>query len=290
MVQKDYYQILEIDEDASQQQIKEAYRRLALQYHPDRNKGNPAAIEKMKGINEAYAILSEPGKRSEYDTLRQKFGSFAYQRFRENYSDEDIFRGSDINQIFDELAKMFSGFRSADQIFREFYGPVYQTFEFRRPGFFGKGFVFFGSFGRGYGQRYRGGQRRFDRMEVPPVFPSFPLTGILNKLAKYALKKKWGIEVPEKGKNLYDVIYISPEIVQSGGKIKYFHRKKSENLMVKIPPHIAEGKQIRLKGMGERGSGGEEPGDLYLEILIRKPLTPKIGKFIEAVRNLVNIK
>lgn len=184
MNQKDYYQILEIDENTSQQQIKEAYRKLAFQYHPDRNKKNPSVIERMKEINEAYAILSEPEKRSEYDALRQKFGSFAYQRFRENYSDEDIFRGSNINQIFDELAKMFSGFRNADQIFREFYGPMYQTFEFRRPGFLGRGFVFFGSFGRGYGQRYRGGQRRFNRMEVPSGFTGFPLTGILNKLAK----------------------------------------------------------------------------------------------------------
>lgn len=89
---------------------------------------------------------------------------------------------------------------------------------------------------------------------------------------------------------MYDVIYISPEIVQSGWRIKYFHRKNSRNLMVKIPPHIAEGKRIRLKGMGEPGSGGEEPGDLYLEILIRETLALKIEKFVKVVRNWVKSK
>ena len=63
MQQKDYYKILEVDENATQQQIKEAYRKLAFQYHPDRNKDNPSAVEKMKEINEAYSVLSNPQKR-----------------------------------------------------------------------------------------------------------------------------------------------------------------------------------------------------------------------------------
>ena len=64
---RDYYQILGVSEDASQEQIKAAYRRLAFQYHPDRNKEDTAAAEKMKEINEAYAILSNQAKRKEYD-------------------------------------------------------------------------------------------------------------------------------------------------------------------------------------------------------------------------------
>ena len=63
MAQRDYYEILGLDRDASPHKIKEAYRKLAFQYHPDRNKGNPAALEKMKEINEAYAVLSDPEKR-----------------------------------------------------------------------------------------------------------------------------------------------------------------------------------------------------------------------------------
>ena len=105
MVQGDYYQILGVGGHSTQQQIKDAYRKLALQYHPDRNKGNPGAAEKMKKINEAYAVLSDPGKRREYDALRQQYGSFAYDRFRQGYSEQDIFRGSDINQIFEDRVR-----------------------------------------------------------------------------------------------------------------------------------------------------------------------------------------
>jgi curved DNA-binding protein len=72
MNQKDYYQILEVEKEASSQKIKEAYRRLAFQYHPDRNKGNPPAVEKMKEINEAYAVLSDPKKRRDYDAFHEQ--------------------------------------------------------------------------------------------------------------------------------------------------------------------------------------------------------------------------
>ena len=88
---KDYYQILGLNKDASQEQIKAAYRKLAFQYHPDRNKEDPAAAEKMKELNEAYAVLSDPVKRKEYDTYRVSYGSFASQRFRENNFEDDIF-------------------------------------------------------------------------------------------------------------------------------------------------------------------------------------------------------
>ena len=135
MEQKDYYEILEVDKNATQREVKEAYRKLAFQYHPDRNKDNPAAATRMKEINEAYGALSDAEKRRQYDELRQTFGSSAYGQFRQTYSEQDIFRGSDIHQIFEELSKAF-GFRSFDEIFRETYGPVYKTFEFRRPGAF----------------------------------------------------------------------------------------------------------------------------------------------------------
>ena len=71
MAQKDYYEILGVRQGAASQAIKEAYRRLAFEYHPDRNPGNGAAVERMKEINEAYAVLSNAEKRSRYDRLRQ---------------------------------------------------------------------------------------------------------------------------------------------------------------------------------------------------------------------------
>src|SRR5660398_136045 len=66
MVKKTYYEILEVDRKASQEDIKSAYRRLVMLYHPDKNK-LPEAEEMFKGIAEAYSVLSDPGKRKQYD-------------------------------------------------------------------------------------------------------------------------------------------------------------------------------------------------------------------------------
>jgi curved DNA-binding protein len=261
-VAKDYYQILGIERNASHEEIKKAYRRLALKYHPDKNKENPEAIEKMKEINEAYSVLSDPKKRKEYDSLWQQYGSFAYHRFRESYSEEDILRGSDINQIFEEFAKMF-GFRSSEEILRDFYGSRYQSFEFRKPGFFATGFVFFGPFGR--------------RHQETPGFSEIPFPGIFGKLAKYVLKKKWGIEWTERGEDWHDVIYLTPEEAKKGTKIKYFHRRRGKDLMVRIPQGVKDGQKIRLKGMGGKG---REPGDLYLKVKIKASLFQKIRDFL----------
>ena len=264
----DYYQILEVDRNATPQTIKEAYRRLAFQYHPDRNRGNPSAVEKMKEINEAYAVLSHPRKRRDYDTLREQYGPYGYDRFKQSYSEQDIFRGSDIHQIFEEMARAF-GFRSFDEVFRESYGEGYRTFEFRRPGVFGRGFIFFGP-----------GYRRGYSPEIPTSSEILP--GYLGKFTRYLLKKTLGIKEPKRGKDREDVIFLTPLQAKEGGKGRYIHQRRSKELIVTIPPDIKEGQKIRLKGMGDEGKEGGEPGDLYLEVQIKKPLLQK-------VRELLNI-
>ena len=101
MTEMDYYQILGASKAATPEQIKAAYRKLAFEYHPDRTGGNEQSAEKMKRLNEAYAVLSNETKRRDYDSLRSRFGSAAYDRFRQNYSQEDIFRNTDVVQIFE---------------------------------------------------------------------------------------------------------------------------------------------------------------------------------------------
>jgi len=93
---EDYYQILGVKKDASDDKIKKAYRKLAMKYHPDHAKGDKSAEEKFKKISEAYAVLSDKKKRKEYDT----FGS---EGFRQRFSQEDIFRGFDFNDVFREF-------------------------------------------------------------------------------------------------------------------------------------------------------------------------------------------
>jgi DnaJ-class molecular chaperone len=264
---KDFYQVLEVAREATPKNIKEAYRKLAFQYHPDRNRGNPAAVEKMKELNEAYAVLSDPRKRRDYDTLRERYGPSGYDRFRQSYSEQDIFRGSDIDQIFEEMGRTF-GFRSFDEIFRESYGQGYRTFEFRRPGVFGRGFIFFGpGFGRG----------------VPPGsgMSSEMLPGSLGKLTGYFLKKLLGLKEAARGKDWYDTITVDARQAQEGEKVKYFHRRRSKDLVVTISPGIRDGQKIRLKGMGALGQDGGESGDLYLKVQIR---TPFLQKFRELLR------
>lgn len=93
---KDYYEVLGVKKDASADDIKKAYRKLAMKYHPDKNPDDKNAEEKFKEISEAYAVLSDAGKRKEYDT----YGS---EGFSQKFSQEDIFRGFDINDLFREF-------------------------------------------------------------------------------------------------------------------------------------------------------------------------------------------
>lgn len=76
MEYKDYYQILGIERSASPEEIKQAYRKLAMQYHPDRNPGNKAAEEKFKEINEAHQVLSDAQKRARYDQLGRSYSQW----------------------------------------------------------------------------------------------------------------------------------------------------------------------------------------------------------------------
>ena len=264
MPQEDYYNVLGVDKQATDKQIKEAFRKLAFKFHPDRNKDNPGAMEEMKRVNEAYAVLSNPAKRREYDTLKSQYGSSAYTHFRNNYSEQDIFSGSDINHIFEEMAKAF-GLRGSNEIFREFYGRGYRQFEFKRPGGYARGYVFGGP----------GGHQRPGGL---------PRGANLPKLARLFLQKIAGIQFPENGHDIRDQIFLDPLQAVNGGPYAYYLRQRAKKLVVKIPPGIREGQQIRLAGMGQNGKGGGQPGDLLLKVHIRKPLLNSIKDLVSKWR------
>jgi DnaJ-class molecular chaperone len=261
MEQMDYYEILGVPQEATQKQIKDGYRKLAFQYHPDRNRGNPESTAKMKSVNEAYAVLSNPTKRRDYDVYRRQYGSSAYGQFRQSYSENDIFRGSDINQILDEMARAF-GFRGFEDIFRESYGQGYGSFEFKRAGFFARGFVFTAPMGR-------------KKQNPTPYFPG----GSLGRLSKYLLKKMSGIEFPENGDDVTETLNLAPEEAKDGGPYPYYYKRQSKKLVVMIPPEVREGQRVRLAGMGDEGKGGGKHGDLYLKVRMRTPLLQKLKDF-----------
>ena len=125
---RDYYEVLGVERTADDNAIKKAYRKLAKQYHPDTNKGNPQAEEKFKEATEAYAVLSDPQKRKQYDQFgfgaENPDGSYQEYHFEDGDFDEilkNIFGGS------------FGGFHDSD-----FTGGFHSSFGSR--GFHSNGF------------------------------------------------------------------------------------------------------------------------------------------------------
>lgn len=116
---------------------------------------------------------------------------------------------------------------------------------------------------------------------------SAPFGGYLEKLIRYGLKKKWGIELPEKGKDLQDFIVVSPDTARLGGKIRYLNKKTNKELFVNIPPKTRRGQKLRLRGMGENGHAGGEAGDLYVTVHIRSLLKQKAKDLIAAIKSFI---
>jgi curved DNA-binding protein len=265
MVQDDLYATLGIRPEAGLKEIKGAYRKLAFQHHPDRNRDNPASAEAMKRINAAYAVLSDPAKRSEYDTLRNQFGAAAYDRFRTSHSDQDIFSGSDINSIFEEMTRIF-GFRGTDEIFKDVYGQAYENFEFKPRRRSMRTVIF---------------TRPIRSAAADPA--SSVLPGVGGALLRFIIRKLTGIEIPVDGKNTADQIILDFKLAAEGGPFAYHHRRRDKKLVVTIPKGVRPGQSIRLAAMGEPGKAGGRPGDHLLEVRLRRPLLQAVIQFLSGL-------
>ncbi len=109
----DYYETLGVNKNATDDEIKKSYRTLAKKFHPDKNPNNKAAEDSFKAISAAYAVLSDSEKKKQYDT-------FGDQKFHQNYSQEDIFRGADFGNIFNDAG--FDGNDIFSRIFGQGFG------------------------------------------------------------------------------------------------------------------------------------------------------------------------
>ncbi len=254
---KDYYNILGVPEDASQQVIKAAFRKLAFKHHPDTNPGNEKEAEaKFKEINEAYAVISDKTKRQQYDAARKGgYSGAGYGGFQ--YSQQDIFNSIFSNKAtLDDLNRMFSqsGLRfDEDFMNRVFSGGGKSAFRF-------------------YSQPGTGTTRRQPASNVKVYKPNWFERLFLKAAAKtgrFMLKRLLGVEFApdlDLGINLT----LSPEEADAGveKEVSYKRGKRNKKLIVKIPPGIKHGSRIRLKGMGLTQK--KKSGDLYLHIKVSK--------------------
>lgn len=269
---KDYYKILEVDRGATEEQIKQAYRKLALRYHPDRNPGDLRAENQFKDISEAYGVLMDRDKRRQYDSERTTFRG-AYQ-YRQEDIFRDMFRNPNAQDLFSELSKEFEryGFRF-DQKFvnRVFFGG---------KGVFFGGVIFGGPLfgGTPFSQRF-GRRSYFGRRAAPSALrreqESVPKKGILSQLGRKLGALLLG-QTPKSigARNTLDMTYqltLTRREALSGSKIRiaYKRGKTSEKLDVTIPPGTKPGSHLRLRGKGRPSPAGGPPGDLYLHISTR---------------------
>jgi len=262
---RDYYEVLGVSKNASKDEIKDAYRKLAMQYHPDRNKAADAE-DKFKEISEAYAVLSDDQKRRQYDTL-------GHAGFDQRYTSEDIFRGADFETILRDI-----GFGFGD-LFRTFFGG----------GFGGGGFRQRSNRGQDLGyeleitleEAAKGTEKeivvpRTEKCNVCDGSGASPGTSV-----KTCQKCNGTGQVRNMRRNSFlTYVQVTPcsECKGRGTFIespcKKCHGtgliKQRRKINVKIPEGIDEGYQLRLRGEGEMAPNGGEPGDLYVLVHIAR--------------------
>ncbi|HEV8307194.1 MAG TPA: DnaJ domain-containing protein [Methylomirabilota bacterium] len=266
----DYYRILGLHPEATEEQLRKAYRRLALQWHPDRNPGQPAAEERFKEISEAYAVLSDPAKRHDYDRARRAGAAYEPRGSREDLF-RDLFADPRASAVFEELAREF-----------ERLGMRVDRHYFRQTLFGGRAVV-------------TGGV--FIISPLTPVLAIFKIAlgalraaGVLPRARQPALPKpgglhrafagtaRWLLGLPPSpapsqhaatGGDLTIPLRLSRAEAEAGGRkrVAFLRHGVREEALVTIPPGVRPGTRLRLRGKGG-ADAGRPPGDLYLAIEI----------------------
>jgi len=260
---RDYYEVLGVFKNASKDEIKDAYRKLAMQYHPDRNKA-PDAEEKFKEISEAYAVLSDDEKRQQYDVL-------GHAGFDQRYSTEDIFRGADFESIFRDI-----GFGFGD-LFRTFFGGGFGVGGFRERINRGQDLVY--DLEITLEEAAKGTEKeievpRTEKCEVcggsgaspgtsPRTCPKCNGAGKVQHMRKSSFAMYVQVTPCSTCRGKGKIIDSPCNNCHGTGLVK-----KRRKISVKIPVGIDEGYQLRLRGEGEMAPNGGEAGDLYVLVHI----------------------
>jgi curved DNA-binding protein len=290
---KDYYAVLGLDKNAAAEQIKKAYRKLALKYHPDKNPGDKQAEERFKEITEAYAVLSDPEKKQQYD----QFGDTG---FHQRFSQEDIFRNVDLGSIFREFG--FGG-RGGDDIFSQLFGGLGgQPFPGRSRPRPVKGQDYLMRLTIPFRQAVLGGDRRIDferdnqseqlQVRIPPGIDSGQKLRVSGRGGPSPAGGPPGdllLEInvtPDarfrrEGRDLFTTVRVPFSGACLGTTVVV--ETLEDTKRVKVQPGTQSGSRIRLKGFGVPGRPGQQTGDLYavIEIAVPKQLSAAQKKLLE---------
>ncbi len=310
MEYKDYYKILGVERNASKDEIKRAYRKLALKTHPDRNPGDKKAEDRFKDINEAYQVLSDPQKRSRYDQLGE-----SYAQWQQGGAPGDGFRWEDwftsapsggnvrveVGDLEDILGGEFSEF------FRRIFGgtPGMDTPSNRRSPTRRNGRTQAPEYNQdvliSLTEAYQGTSRQiqYDGHRLEVKIPPGAKTGTRVRVAK-AIPTGSGaqkadlylnIQVAEdprfevKGDDLHTEVVIDLYTAVLGGEVTV--QTLAGNVVLTIPPGIQPGQSIRLAGRGmPRLDSPSSKGDLFAHIKVKIPqkLTPREQELFQELK------
>lgn len=267
MEYKDYYQVLGVKKDASNNEIKKAFRQLAKKYHPDKNPGDKSAEEKFKEVNEAFEVLGDEEKRKQYD----RFGAAG------NFTDGMHFDPNDFASAFGGFSGGFGRggatytFTGADgENFNDFLKAIFGS-----GGFGGAGGFDPGSAGFSGASGFAGGPSGAFAGSVDDLFGmggSFGSHSGAHSCGGCGTSHGSTCGAPQANPgDLETEMEISLKEAFDGKetKVAFNTGDGRKTVTVKIPPGILPGKKIKLKGQGRKGSTGQ-PGDLYIKIKIKE--------------------
>ena len=279
---RDYYKILGLKKGASQEEIKKAYKKLAVKYHPDKNPDNKAAEEKFKEINEAYTVLSDAEKRKKYDQYGEDWryyeqaGSRAYEQ-----AGQQRYRGASAGGGYED---MFGNAEFSD-FFETFFGRGFKSQGQRGPGI--KGADYNGELDISLQEAYTGTERTFlinGRTHTIKLKPGIENGTILKINGKggpgvnggppgdvfITIKVNPDPVFERRGDDLHTELDVDIYTAVLGGKIQVPTLKGS--VKMDLPEETPGGKILRLKNQGmPKYKVPDKFGDLYLKINLQIP-------------------
>ena len=254
MAKRDYYEVLGIQKGADEKEIKRAYKRLAMKYHPDRTKGDKESEEKFKEINEAYEVLADKEKRATYD----QFGHAAFENGGAGAGGFGGFSGADFGDIFgDMFGDIFGGGRGRQRVVRgeDLRYDIEITLEEAVRGT--KKDIQINTLAQ-CEHCHGSGAEKDSKVETCATCHG---TGRIRQQRGFFVTEATCPHCKVRGKNIEKPC----KKCHGDGRV---HKKK--NLSVTIPAGVDTGNQLRLSGEGAAGENGAPAGDLYVVIHVKE--------------------